>query len=217
MSARHHKCKLLHVAVPYAGLSLSGGPRSASAIARRLKTRSASAIARRLKTRSASAIARRLKTRSASAIARRLKKGPPLPRLQVLDHLAARIRTRCARDSSTGMCPGTTKIQTADGRSILCPTDNRPKGKKLIQRMFPVKDVATGHTVDPLQIDRRQDLASNDGVANFRRIIGKRLHNSVRQLITPSAPVSVFQPIRGVLDVNRHDVCPFGRKRLVRE
>ena len=114
------------------------------------------------------------------------------------------------------MCPRTTKIQTVDGSSILSAAEKRAEGKELIQCMFPVKDVATGYAVEPLQIDGRQNLASNDVVANFRCIIGKRFHNTVRQFITPRAPVAMFQLIRGVLHVNRHDVGAIGRKRPVR-
>ncbi len=99
----------------------------------------------------------------------------------------------------------------------MSPAEERPKSKELIERMFPMKDVAAGQAVSPLQIDRRQHLASGDGIANLRRVVGKRFDNGVAQLMTARTPVAAFQLIRRVLNVNRHNMGAGGCKGRVHQ
>src|SRR5437899_7495386 len=115
------------------------------------------------------------------------------------------------------MCTGTKKIQTMNRSSVLSPAEERPKSKELIERMFPMKDVAAGQAVSPLQIDRRQHLASGDGIANLRRVVGKRIDNGVAQLMTARTTVAAFLLIRRVLNVNRHNMGAGGCNESVRQ
>ncbi len=137
--------------------------------------------------------------------------------LQVFDDLPACIRTGCARDSSTRMCTRATKIQAMNRSSVLSPAEERPKSKELIERMFPMKDVAAGQAVSPLQIERRQHLASGNGIADLRRVVGKRFDNGVAQLMTARTPIAAFQLIRRVLNVNRHNMGAGGCKGRVHQ
>src|SRR6266478_1050647 len=84
--------------------------------------------------------------------------GQPPATLQVLQNLARGVRSRTARQAGARVCSTAAEIQVCHGRAVSRPIEQWPHGEELIQRQFPVKDLARGEAIVVFQILGRDDL-----------------------------------------------------------
>ena len=118
-------------------------------------------------------------------------------------HAAARMRARPA------------EVQAINRRSVFCPACDRSHEKQLVNRHVAVKNVAARERILALKIERRDYVAMNDGVANVRRVFGKRVNATISEHIFHRIPISVAQSVRRVLSEDAHDVFAGRGYRIV--
>src|SRR5215213_2403398 len=111
------------------------------------------------------------------------------------------------------MRPRATKIKPLERRSILRPTNQWPKSKKLIDRLFAVVNVPAAQAVSLFEIERRDYLSPNNQIAQARRVFFYLADYVVRKLVAPCGPITLFQLVRRKLHVNRHHVFACRRER----
>src|SRR5436309_14148714 len=77
----------------------------------------------------------------------------------VFQNLAARVRARCAGDAAAGVRARAAEVETANGRTVLCPTDDGAEGEELIERHLAVKGMSAREVVGAVEVERRDRLA----------------------------------------------------------
>src|SRR5438093_13170093 len=134
---------------------------------------------------------------------------------EISNDFPARIGAGSAGQSAAGVSAGAAKVESFEWSAVLSPTDKRAKGEKLIDRVFAVKDVSAAEAVALLQVERGDDLAVNDQVAEVWSVAGKGSNNRIAELFAPRIPAAVFQFIRSILNVDGHHVRAFRREGRV--
>ena len=84
-----------------------------------------------------------------------------------------------------GCVAGAAHPQVADRRRVLRPAGSRPQEEQLFQRQLALEDIAFGQAELALEIERRQDLAVQDDVADVGRVLGDACRSPRRR--TPRA------------------------------
>src|SRR5262249_37248967 len=89
----------------------------------------------------------------------------------VAKDFASGIVTASAHDPSTGVRGCAAQVQALDRGAIVGIARCGPQEEHARQRHGPLKDVASGQTESPLQVERRDDLAVQDGAFEIRSVL----------------------------------------------
>jgi hypothetical protein len=83
--------------------------------------------------------------------------------------------------ASTGMTGRTAQVQSADRRSMICPTWNRSHHMELVEIHGTLKNIATRKPIRSLNVDRAQHLPMLDRIRNIGRILSKSFQTTIRK------------------------------------
>src|SRR5262245_6471714 len=134
---------------------------------------------------------------------------------RLLQYPHRRIPARRAHDSSSGMRRGAAHVELSDRRAVLCPAGRGAQEEQLFERQLPLKDVALGQAPLALEIERRDDLAMKNDVADVRCVLGERVDDRIPELLLMVVPRALFQMVGSVLHEARHDVLARRRDRWI--
>src|SRR5258708_2311779 len=98
----------------------------------------------------------------------RCSSAAPAADAQVSENLARRVVARRAGHPAARVRPRAAQEQAVDRSRIPRPAGYRPHVEQLVEPDVAVEDVALGQPVRALQVQRRQDLASDDGGRHVR-------------------------------------------------
>src|SRR6266481_6013042 len=86
-----------------------------------------------------------------------------LLRLPVLEDLPRGVVARRAGDAPSGMDPGAAQVETAHGGAVAGPAWHGATEEERAQVQVAVEDVPLSQPETALEVDRRQDVALQDG------------------------------------------------------
>src|ERR1700687_4210470 len=78
-----------------------------------------------------------------------------------------------------------------------------------------VEDIAFGESIGAFQIARSENVASDDGARNIRRVLGNCANDAVAQQFAIFVPRALAKFVRNVLHEAGHNMLAGGRKRWV--
>src|SRR6266446_7412787 len=81
------------------------------------------------------------------------------------------VASRHAHDAASGMGGGAAEIEAAHRRPISGVTREGTKREELIRDHRALEDVAAGEIERPLEVERGEHLAREDGAAEVRRVL----------------------------------------------
>src|SRR5206468_5941634 len=88
---------------------------------------------------------------------------------------------RAAGDSAPGVRARAAQVETADpGKPIACVAEEGPLGEELVERVLAMHRVPAAQAVLPLEVSRRDDVASDDSLRDARCVDLERPHGPVR-------------------------------------
>lgn len=122
--------------------------------------------------------------------------GPKAGR-QIPKHFPCRVVAWRTGDTTPGMRRGTAHIETGNRHSIAAMTKHGPGSEKLIQLQPTVHNIAPGKAKIPLQIERRQGLAPDDGGPKSRRKMVDGRDHEVGDVLAMVIPRRAIRQDRG--------------------
>src|SRR4029077_2937084 len=93
--------------------------------------------------------------------------------------------------SAAGMRARSAQVESIDRSAILRPARYRPHEEQLLQRQIAVKNISLREAIGPLQIQRCQHLAGDDGSGNVGGILANLANNAISQ----DFPVFIPRPL----------------------
>src|SRR6266705_5281699 len=105
------------------------------------------------------------------------KSGTPAP--TVLQDDPGRVPARRSHHPSSRVRPGAGHIKVIDRSPVAGPPEERAHREELVERHVAVADVPAGQAVDLLEVERREDLAVENGPAQVRDVRGESVDGQV--------------------------------------
>ena len=98
------------------------------------------------------------------------------------------------------------QIESADGCAISRSPQDRAHRKELVERQFPVKDVAARESMLAFEVEGCDDLRREDLRSNARNRIFEHSECGVEQRVASTRPIGGPKRPRSVVDVDRRHV-----------
>jgi hypothetical protein len=92
------------------------------------------------------------------------------------------------------MSSGAAHIQVVDGSFVVPPTRHRPQKKELFERKLTLKNIASSKAELALEVERSQNLTTDDQVLNIRSVFGNGVDDGVAEGF--ALIVRVYQRVR---------------------
>src|SRR5579872_1652057 len=124
----------------------------------------------------------------------------------VAQELECRIVTGRARNAAAGMRASPAQVQAGDGSAVLRPARHRAHEEQLLQSQVAVKNISFREAVNPLQIERGQDLPRDDGTGHVGSVFSDFFYHPVTQQFAVLLPCALPQEIGHILHKAGHDV-----------
>ena len=135
--------------------------------------------------------------------------------LQLLEDLPRRVGAGAARDAAAGVCAATAEIQPLERGPVSRPPEQGTHREELVERLLAVEDVAAAQAECRLDVRRSENLPMHDERTEIRGKFNEGLLDALRQPLARGVPITPFQLVGRVLDVDRHHVSALGSERRI--
>src|SRR6476660_4704393 len=95
---------------------------------------------------------------------------PPSPEAPVVKHCASSIVPRRSGHAAAGMCARPAQVEALERHPIVGSADHRAGAEQLVEPHLAVEDVAADQAEAALQVERRMNLPTEDGLGEAGRM-----------------------------------------------
>jgi len=126
-----------------------------------------------------------------------------------VDDFAGGVGAAHAGEAIAGVCAGAAKKESADGRFVARPIENRAHGEELVESEFAVENVAAGESVRDFEILGSDDLHAFHEAGKVRGVRGERSNDSGAEFAPEDIPIPFLEFIGSILNAGREDMFAF--------
>ena len=143
---------------------------------------------------------------------------PAPPEAAIDEHGVCGVVAWSAGDAPARMSAGTAQVKAPEGQPIVRSAYHRPRAEQLVEAHLAGEDVATDEAEAALEVERRMDLAAEQGLGEARRVGahgGDDLVGGFLALLVPAPPRPEILA-EMLAEQARHMLAPWRKARVKR-